>query len=620
MAEKERPDGTDVESGQGQETIRHWTMLLDQGVLTPSIMNHTYDGKGTEDDPFVVTWIENDPRNPLRFPQMYKWMITITMGFATLSVSFCSSAYTGGIPTLMEDFGSGEEVTTLGLALFVLGFAIGPLFWAPLSELYGRQILYITTFGAFAAFNAATTGAKNIWTIIILRFFAGSFGSSPLTNAGGVIADMFSARERGLAMSIFSAAPFLGPVLGPIIGGFLGETERWVWVMGLTATFSGAVWMVGTCLAPETYPPVLLRKRAAKLSKVTGKVYKTRQDIEQGKIDLVELFKTSMSRPWILLIMEPIVLLLSIYMAIVYGTLYLLFGAFPVVYQEGRGWSQGVGGLPFLGVMIGMLLSVTYNIVVDNRRYLRAVEKSPGGFAPPEARLPPCMIAAIMLPIGLFWFAWTNYPSIHWLASVAAGVPFGFGMVLVFLGIMNYLIDAYTIFAASVLAANGVIRSIFGAVFPLFTTQMYANLGIHWASTIPAFLALLCLPFPFLFYKYGGAIRARCKYSKEADEFMKKLRGQLPEHPTAEELEIEENEEQDAADFSYEDESHLPRFEKIRSGTSANGPGAPMLAMPGSEYEANPFDLDRVNTRESFKSQKTDKSHHDLKRHCISAS
>lgn len=203
-------------------------------------------------------------------------------------------------------------------------------------------------------------------------------------------------------------------------------------------------------------------------------------------------------------------------MAIIYGTLYMLFGAFPIVYSEERGWSQGIGGLPFIGVMIGMLLSVAYNLVIDNRRYLKAIEKH-HGFAPPEERLPPCMIASIVLPIGLFWFAWTNSPSVHWIVSVLAGVPFGFGMVLVFLGIMNYLIDAYTIFAASVLAANGVIRSVFGAVFPLFTDQMYTNLGIHWASTIPAFLALACLPFPFLFYKYGGAIRSRCKYAAEAD-------------------------------------------------------------------------------------------------------
>ncbi|MCJ1407457.1 MFS siderochrome iron transporter 1 [Ptychographa xylographoides] len=213
-------------------------------------------------------------------------------------------------------------------------------------------------------------------------------------------------------------------------------------------------------------------------------------------------------------------------MAIIYGTLYMMFSAFPIVYQENRGWSQGVGGLAFIGVAIGMLGAVIYTIP-DNKRYQRVAQEATAAGAKngasPEARLPPSLIGSICLPIGLFWFAWTNYPSIHWIVSIIGTVPFGFGMVLVFLSIMNYLIDAYTIYAASVLAANSVLRSLFGAVFPLFTTQMYNNLGIHWASTIPAFLALMCVPFPFLFYKYGARIRRKCKFAREAEDTMARI-------------------------------------------------------------------------------------------------
>ena len=145
----------------------------------------------------------------------------------------------------------------------------------------------------------------------------------------------------------------------------------------------------------------------------------------------------------------------------------MLFGAFPIVYRLGRGWNEGVSSLPFIGVAIGMVGAVSYTVFYDNKRYLKCVEKSEDGFATPEDRLPPCILAAVILPVGLFWFAWTNSPSLPWAASVAASIPFGFGMVLIFLSIMNYLIDAYTIFAASVLAGNGIIRSVFGAAFPL---------------------------------------------------------------------------------------------------------------------------------------------------------
>lgn len=236
-------------------------------------------------------------------------------------------------------------------------------------------------------------------------------------------------------MSIFSAAPFLGPALGPIIGGFLGENAGWRWLMGFMAAFSGLLWIIGTMLVPETYAPVLLRKRAEKLSKLTGKVYRSKLDIERGQVSVVEAFRTALSRPWILLFREPIVLILSIYMAIVYGTLYLMFAAYPIVYQEARGWSQGIGGLPFLGILVGMAFAVTYNILYDNRRYQKTTDRH-GGFAPPEARLPAAMVGGVALPIGLFWFAWTNYPALPWQASVAAGIPFGFGMCLVFLAIM----------------------------------------------------------------------------------------------------------------------------------------------------------------------------------------
>ncbi|KAF2997208.1 hypothetical protein E8E14_001213 [Neopestalotiopsis sp. 37M] len=251
----------------------------------------------------------------------------------------------------------------------------------------------------------------------------------------------------------------------------------------------------------------------------------TQIDAHNGKVTLKAKLNVALSRPWILLFKEPIVLLLSIYMAIVYGTLYLLFAAYPIVYQQNRGWSQGFGGLAFLGIMVGMLSAVAFSIF-DNKRYVRIEKESENGIAPPEARLPPAMIGSIALPIGLFWFAWTNSPSIHWIVSIAAGAPFGFGMVLMFLSIMNYLIDSYTIYAASVLAANAVLRSLFGAAFPLFASYMYDSLGIHWASSIPAFLSLACVPFPFLFYKYGLAIRKRCNFAAESEEFMKKIQQQ----------------------------------------------------------------------------------------------
>ncbi|KAF2171347.1 hypothetical protein M409DRAFT_63670 [Zasmidium cellare ATCC 36951] len=596
----------DVEGGKpaaaNPTQIPHFRQVLDQAGVTPEVQNWEYEGSGTEEDPYVVVWIDNDPRNPMLYSELKKWSLTMVVAIATLAVAFVSSAYSGGSKEVIREFGCSQEVYTLGISLFVLGFAIGPLLWAPMSELFGRQILFVTTYAGLTAFNAGAAGSQNIWTLIILRFFAGAIGSSPLTNAGGVIADMFSAKERGLAMSLFAAAPFMGPVLGPIVGGFVGETVGWRWVEGVMAIFTGVLWIFGSAVVPETYPPVILRQRAKKLSQMTGKVYKTRGDIQQGSVPVGEIFKTSLSRPPILLTREPIVLLLSIYMAIIYGTLYMCFGAFPIVYQQLRGWSPGIGGLAFLGVAVGMLMAVGYAIW-DNKRYSK-ISDAYEGFAPPEARLPLCMVGSIAVPIGLFcwctlWF-WNG----------------------IFLGIMNYLIDAYTIFAASVLAANSVLRSIFGAVFPLFTTQMFSNLGIHWAASIPAFLALVCVPFPFIFYKYGAQIRAKCKYAAQSEKFMRDMQQQVQKDPEdskdfatpldSEEAADEEKYEHDRprepveeverrqslVESEKDDESpqFAPIFRTIQSRTTERR---------GSTYSGNPFDLDRIHTRESFKSSRS---------------
>jgi hypothetical protein len=288
------------------------------------------------------------------------------------------------------------------------------------------------------------------------------------------------------------------------------------------AIFTGILWIACSLYVPETYAPVLLRRRAAKLSQLTGRSYTSKMDLSLTSTTKARQVQTTLLRPWALLFTEPIVFLTSIYLAIVYGTLYLLFAAFPIVFQQNRGWSAGVGGLAFIGVAVGMVFAVAYSMF-DNRRYGRVAAASPGGLAPPEARLPPAIIGSVLLPVGLFWFAWTNGPEVHWVVPITASAFFAAGLVSVFLSLLTYLIDSYTVFAASVLAASSVLRSLFGAAFPLFTTYMYHDLGVHWASTVPAFLALACMPFPWLFWRYGASIRSRCRYAAEAAAVLQQM-------------------------------------------------------------------------------------------------
>ena len=174
----------------------------------------------------------------------------------------------------------------------------------------------------------------------------------------------------------------------------------------------------------------------------------------------------------------------------------MLFTAFPIVFQQERGWTPGIGGLAFVGIAIGVALALAYVVFIENPRYTKKLE-SEGGWLAPEQRLFTAMVGGVMLPAGLFIFAWTAVPAhIHWVAPIIGSIPFGCGMVLVFLGVLGYLVDSYLVFAASVLAGNTVVRSCFGVAFPLFTKRMFENLGIHWAGTLIACLGLLFAPSP----------------------------------------------------------------------------------------------------------------------------
>lgn len=374
------------------------------------------------------------------------------------------------------------------------------------------------------AFLGGSAGSQNVATLMILRFLAGTFGASPLVNSGGTIADLFQPAQRGLALTVYCVAPFLGPILGPVVGGFVSENVGWRWVQGVCVIFIGIIGVLGVLFIPETYGPVLLQKRARHLSKTDDKAYISVLEKSQGKKKPSEVFKRALLRPWVFLFLEPIVLVASLYMAIIYGTVYMFMGAMPIVFNEDRGWNEGIGGLAFIGIAVGIILGLIYAIWDNNTRYMKLFLSKT---ATAESRLPPAIAGAVALPIGMFAFAWTNYLSIHWSVSIILSAPFGFGCVLVLLPIMNYLIDSYTIYAASVLAAAAIFRSVVGAVFPLFTTQMYDNLGIHWASSIPAFMTLVCMPFPLIMYRFGAPLRMKCKYSFEAAEVMKKM--QMPQ-------------------------------------------------------------------------------------------
>lgn len=459
----------------------------------------------------LVVFLENDKGDPMQWPNSRKWLYTLILGLLCFTVAFASAVVTGNLEGPQEYFGVSKEVMILTVSLLVLGFGVGPLVFAPFSEEVGRQIIYAITMFFAVVFIVPCAVAKNIGTLLVCRFLDGLSFSAPMTLIGGSLGDMWNGKERGVAMSIFSAAPYLGPAVGPLVGGFIGDNLYWRWVYYILLIFTGVVYLI-TLLVPETHHDTILTRRAKKLRKLTGDdSYASQKELTPSS--LAHTVHVSLLRPFQLLF-EPIVFLFTLYNAVIYGLLYMFFFAYPVVFVEGKGWTESMTGLMFIPIMVGVISATVFSPYV-NIYYVKSAKKyvDRGETPPAELRLVPMMAGCWLVPIGLFIFAWTSYPHISWVGPCLAGLPCGVGFILIYNSANNYIVDSYLNYAASALAAKTFVRSVWGAAVPLFTIQMYHRLGYQWASSLIAFIALACCPIPIFFYIYGARIRARSKYA-----------------------------------------------------------------------------------------------------------
>lgn len=369
--------------------------------------------------------------------------LSALLGYTTLVAAFTSSIFSSATGAVARQYHVSTEVGVLGVSLYVLGFATGPILWAPLSELRGRKMpLTIAMFG-FSIFSIGTAVGKDLQTVLICRFFGGVFGSCPLAVVAAVFSDMFDNRSRGLAITVFSMIVFTGPLLAPFLGGFivLNKHMGWRWTEYIAAIMGFIAFGLNVIFLEESYPPIVLVQKAEVLRRRTKNwgIHAKQEEIE---VDFRELVTKNFSRPLRLLVTEPIVLLLSIYMAFIYGLLYLFLTAYPIVFQQIHGFNLGVGGLPFFGMIIGML-SAGVMIVLLQPSYNRKLAAN-NNVPIPEWRLPPVIVGGIAFTGGLFWFAWSGYRAdIHWIVPTLSGLLTGFGLLSIFLQSLNYLVDAY---------------------------------------------------------------------------------------------------------------------------------------------------------------------------------
>lgn len=253
----------------------------------------------------------------------------------------------------------------------------------------------------------------------------------------------------------------------------------------------------------ETYAPVILARRAKRLEKQPG-------NIQPASSNPAQRLKRATVRPAKMLLLSPIVAILAFYNSIVLSYINVILATFAGVFETQYGFTAGESGLTYLGLAVGFIIGqVAVGTFSD--RYVRN-KKAKNTEIKPEHRLPPLILGAFLLPAGFFWYGWSAAYRTHWIVPIIGSALIGMGTMFSFLPVQMYLVDAFTVFAASAIAANVVVRSLFAGVIPLAAPQLYGTLGLGWGNSVLAFVALCFSPVPFLLIRYGEQIRTSPRF------------------------------------------------------------------------------------------------------------
>ncbi|KAF1960471.1 MFS general substrate transporter [Byssothecium circinans] len=487
-------------------------------------------------DEDIVDWDgPDDPANPRNWNPRKQYAHAIIVAVIALNVNLATTMFAPGAQLLMKEMGiTSATVGSITVSIYVLGFALGPLVLSPLSELYGRLIVYQCCNFVYLAFTIGCALSTNTAMFLAFRFIAGCAGSAPMTISGGTIADVFPQEKRGSVMGLTALGPIIGPVVGPIAGGFIAMNIGWRWTFWVLAIMSGVINIIALVILRETYAPILLARKTALLRKETGNA-NLQSKLDQ-RISTSTMLGRSLVRPIKMLLFSPIVLLLSIYVAFAFGLTFLLFTTFPAVYSRQYHFSTGIVGLAYLGMGLGFFFAMVIFAALSDKilkkktdgkvstsptvpvtpspaaesQSVPVLEEKAGPKYKPELRLFLMMCFSPVLPCGFFWYGWSADQGTHWIVPILGTSLIGIGSLFIIMPAQTYLVDIFgSEGAASALAANTLLRSLFGAFLPLAGPPLYAALGLGWGNSLLGFVGLAFIPVPYFFYKYGEAARKK---------------------------------------------------------------------------------------------------------------
>jgi multidrug resistance protein len=462
---------------------------------------------------------EDDPLDPKNWPSKKKWAATAVTAAFTFVSPLASSMIAPALRQMAKEFDVTNKIEIqMMLSIFVLAYAIGPMFLGPLSELYGRSLVLQISNLVFLVFNTAAGWATSKEQILAFRFLSGIGGSAPLAIGGGVLGDLFKPEERGKAMGLYAMGPLLGPAVGPIVGSWVAQYSTWRWIFWSSSiadvfiTISGVIWL------HESYAPYILHKKAKKLRKETGNnAYRAEGEGELNQ-PVFKKVATTMGRSFAMLFTQPIVQVMSVYMAFSYGVLYLGLSTLPTLFAgeppKGYGQSLGLSGLNYIALGLGFFFGAPICGKTSDTMYQYFKKKDPRGQGKPEYRMPLVIPFSFLVPIGLLIYGWSAEYLVHWIVPDIGLFIFGMGTIAAFQCVTTYLVDTYARYAASAVAAVTILRSLAGFTFPLFAPSMFDALGNGWGNTVLALAAVgIGIPIPILLWMFGEKLRKRSNFA-----------------------------------------------------------------------------------------------------------
>jgi multidrug resistance protein len=398
------------------------------------------------------------------------------------------------------------------LSIFSLGYAVGPLFLTPFSERYGRVWVAQLSNLWFLIFNTVCGLSKSSSQLLLFRFLAGLGSSTTASLGAGVLADCYQSENLGTAAAIYSALPILAPVIGPIIGGFLAQHTTWRWIFYAVSSWDVVVQIITFFLMPESYAPLILQRKLQSLQRDgdTRGLYVT----HQINHPLRDTLRRSVVRPLRLLLTQPLIQTLAVYLGFLNGVSYIVETTFPTLWTTKYRESESLGSLNYIALGVGAVVGAQICSYANDKIYQRLSARN-GGLGSPDFRLPTMLLGALIVPIGMFWYGWSAEKSLPWIMPDIGGVIFYAGFLMGIINVHMYVIDFYGSNSASAMAAVSLIQSLFGGVFPLFGEDLYDVLGYGWGNSLIGFITLtLGLTALALLWRFGGQIRDWSTYAK----------------------------------------------------------------------------------------------------------